>query len=215
MTGDNRFEARAISGLSGTWTFSFDPEALTLTDREGEPSFRILREDADRMLKLLESIFTESSLFVRIDKQKSTFRLDKAQVAVLNRWLGKPSVEPLERALQRHLRWGLPIGGLLVIVSVPLPANPEAGIEAVPADALLASVGISLVAIWVLARIHPRRVWFLIACLWFLVAAAKIGMDILHGDAPLWGILILFLLLGSATDFQLWRRYAPEPQGED
>lgn len=215
MTGDNRFEARAISGLSGTWTFSFDPEALTLTDREGEQSFRIWREDADRMLKLRESILTESSLFVRIDKQKSTFRLDKAQVALLNRWLGKPSVEPLERALQRRLRWGLAIGAVFVISSIPLPADPEAGIEAVPADALSASLGISLVAIWVLARIHPRRVWFLIDSLWFLVLAAKIGVDILHGDAPSWGILIFFLLLGSATDFQLWRRYAPEPQGED
>ena len=198
------------SGRKGIWRVSLDADALTLADVEGDESIQILRADAEEKIVLHEWLFV-ILLVVTIQKEKVVFRLEPSQVALLKEWLGPPTIRGLKVALKKRLIWCLPVGILFVFTSIPFPANPEAGLEAVPFDAVSAFLGASLIAITILTRIWFRRILFLWEGVWLSLSALNLTVGIFRGDSLWWAISVIALILGAKGGFSEYQRFASVP----
>lgn len=154
------FELKATR-RKGIWTISLGQDTLTLTAVDGNESFELTRPDAEEKIVLFEPRASfanvKPSLIVRIPKRKLSFKLEHAQAASLKQWLGPPTIRGLKVALKRRLRWCIPFGILWILGSLPLPADPEAGTEAIPFDILGAFLGVSLISLSILAE-APRLI---------------------------------------------------------
>ena len=208
MNQSSTFEVVAEAGRKGTWTISLNEDALTMAAVNGEESFHIARAAVEEKVELRESRLTNPFLIVSIPKKKVIFKLDRAQADSFKEWLGPPTMTGLKAALKRRLRWSLPIGILFVVASLPLPANPEAGIEAVPFDPVLGLFGVSLLVLSILTRIWHRRILFLLDGIWFSLLAANVAVGILRGDSVWWTIVVILLIIGARSGFSEYRRFA-------
>ena len=198
------------SGRKGIWRVSLDADALTLADVEGDESIQILRADAEEKIVLHEWLFV-ILLVITIQKEKVVFRLEPSQVALLKEWLGPPTIRGLKVALKQRLNWCLPIGILIIFSSLPFPADPEVGLEAVPFDAVSAFLGVSLIAITILARIWFRRILFLLDGVWLSLLALDATVGIFRGDSLWWAISVIALILGAKGGFSEYQRFASVP----
>ncbi len=205
---ETSFEVKALAGRKGFWRITITAEALTFSAREENESLSILRTEREEKTELHESRFSAPSIFVYVGKKRVVFKLEKNQLRVLKRWLGPPTIVGLKIALKRRLKWCLPIGILFIIVSIPLPGDPEAGLEAIPFDVVSAFLGVALVGISLLARIWPRRVWFLLDSIWFLLLAVDVAVSLYQGNSWWWLISLIFLILGAISGFSEYQRFA-------
>ncbi|UCH49847.1 MAG: hypothetical protein JSU95_08830 [Betaproteobacteria bacterium] len=207
MNESSTFEVVAEVGRKGAWTVSLNADSLTIAAVDGEESFQIARADAEEKAELRESRLTTPFLSVSIPKKKVVFKLDRAQAASIREWLGPPTLVSLKAALKRRLRWSVPIGILFVLASLPLPANPEAGLEAVPFDPVSGFFGVSLLALSMLTRVWHHRILFLLDGVWFSLLALNVAVGILRGDSPWWTIIVIVLVIGARSGFSEYKRF--------
>ena len=196
----------------GIWKVTLEADALTLAAVDGPPSesIQILRADAEEKIVLQEWLIFKN-LIITIQKEKVVIELERSQVALLKEWLGPPTIRGLKVALKKRLNWCLPIGILFVFTSIPLPADPEVGLEAVPFDAVSAFLGASLIAISILTRIWFRRILFLWEGVWLSLSALNLTVGIFRGDSLWWAILVIVLILGAKGSFSEYQRFASVP----
>ena len=206
-------EAARKGICKGIWKVTLEADALTLAAVDGPPSesIQILRADAEEKIVLHESLFFFRHLVITIQKEKGVIELERSQVALLKEWLGPPTIRGLKVALKKRLNWCLPIGILFVLTSIPLPADPEVGLEAVPFDAVSAFLGASLIAITILARIWFRRILFLLDGVWLSLLALDATVGIFRGDSLWWAISVIALILGAKGGFSEYQRFASVP----
>ena len=206
-------EANRTGICKGIWKVTLEADALTLAAVDGPPSesIQILRADAEEKIVLQESRFFFRHLVITIQKEKVVIELEPSQVALLKEWLGPPTIRGLKVALKKRLNWCLPIGILFVLTSIPLPADPEVGLEAVPFDAVSAFLGVSLIAITILTRIWFRRILFLLEGVWLSLLALSVTVHIFRGDSLWWAILVIVLILVAKRSFSEYQRFASVP----
>ena len=205
-------EANRKGICKGIWKVTLEADALTLAAVDGPPSesIQILRADAEEKIALQEWLFFRH-LVITIQKEKVVVELERSQVALLKEWLGPPTIRGLKVALRRRLNWCLPIGILFVFSSLPLPGDPEAGLEAVPFDAVSAFLGVSLIAVSILTRIWFRRILFLLDGVWLSLLALDVTVGIFRGDSLWWAISVIALILGAKGGFSEYQRFASIP----
>ena len=205
-------EAARKGICKGIWKVTLEADALTLAAVDGPPSesIQILRADAEEKIVLQEWRFIRN-LVITIQKEKVVIELEPSQVALLKEWLGPPTIRGLKVALKKRLNWCLPIGILFVFSSLPLSGDPEAGLEAVPFDAVSAFLGASLIAITILARIWFRRILFLLDGVWLSLLALDATVGIFRGDSLWWAISVIALILGAKGGFSEYQRFASVP----
>ena len=205
-------EANRTGICKGIWKVTLEADALTLAAVDGPPSesIQILRADAEEKIVLHEWL-SFKNLVITIQKERVDVELERSQVALLKEWLGPPTIRGLKVTLRRRLNWCLPIGILFVLTSIPLPADPEVGLEAVPFDAVSAFLGASLIAITILARIWFRRILFLLDGVWLSLLALDATVGIFRGDSLWWAISVIALILGAKGGFSEYQRFASVP----
>jgi len=205
-------EANRKGICKGIWKVTLEADALTLAAVDGPPSesIQILRADAEEKIELHEWLFVRM-LVITIQKERVDVELERSQVALLKEWLGPPTIRRLKVALRRRLKWCLPVGIMFVFTSIPLPADPEVGLEAVPFDAVSAFLGASLIAITILTRIWFRRILFLLDGVWFSLLALDVTVGIFRGDSLWWAISVIALILGANGGFSEYQRFASVP----
>ena len=205
-------EATRRGICKGIWKVTLEADALTLAAVDGPPSesIQILRADAEEKIVLHEWLFVRM-LVITIQKERVDVELERSQVALLKEWLGPPTIRRLKVALRRRLYWCLPIGIMFVFSSLPFPANPEAGLEAVPFDAVSAFLGVSLIAVSILTRIWFRRILFLWEGVWLSLSALNLTVGIFRGDSLWWAITVIGLILVAKGGFSEYQRFASVP----
>ena len=208
MDEGSTFEVTAQSGRKGVWRLSLDAAALTLAAVEGDESFHISRTDAEDKTTLRDLRFTKPFLVVSIPKKKVMFQLERAQAASFKEWLGPPTIRGLKAALRPRIWFFLPVGIVIALSSIPLPADPVAELEAVPFNPISAFLGVSLIVLSILTRLWPRRVLFFLEGVWFLLAILNTTVDIFRGDSTWWAILVILLILAVKGSFSEYKRFA-------
>ncbi|MHC4338312.1 MAG: hypothetical protein ACYSTG_10285 [Planctomycetota bacterium] len=202
------FEVSVRTGKrKGLWNLSFEPDVLTLTSADGGESHQITKSEAAEKIEAPAPLSGGKALAAHIPKREM-FWLEPEQMDVVKQWLGPPGLPELKVALKRRFKWCLPIGIFFVLTSLPLPANPEAGVEAVPFDVIGAVLGITLIGLSLAMRLWPRRELFLIDSLWFMVLSAKVVYDIVAGSSWLWCIFVAWIVLMVLGGVNQYRRFA-------
>jgi hypothetical protein len=188
LNEDMTFEVTAQGGRKGVWRVSLDTDVVTIAAVDGEESFRVPHGEAETTFELRNWLFTKSMLIVNIGKKKKVvFLLDRPQAETLKQWAGPPTIHGLKAALKRRFGWCVSIGLLFIITSLPWPANPEAGFEAVPFDPFSIFLGVALIAISMLA--------------------VNVAISIFLGASPWWIFSILVLILVAKSGFAEYRRF--------
>lgn len=195
-----------VAGLSRPaqpWTLRLFPQGLRLTpQREGEPPIHLLRSELATHVQLVNFGVTRRTLAVR-KPAKRNFKLDPQGWTQLMAWLGRDA--RLRIALRQRLGYGVPIGIMVLISSLPLPANPEAGTQGVAFNPVFAILGVALIVGAILARRRPHPALFLVDSAWFAVVAGTLVWRVIHGSSPLWLILAVMQLLLVWSGVSLFR----------
>jgi hypothetical protein len=188
----------AVSGLKGEWKAFLSEDRLKLESADGNHVVEIPNSEADEKLQL-----TESSIFppflLLFEPKRTAFKLDPDQLSRLKEWFGPPTPARLRRVLKPRFSFCIAIGILYLVLSIPLSGDPVAGMDPIPFDPIGAFLGVSLLALALLAKFRPSRILLLLDAIWFLLLAVSVGFGIYSGNSP-WWLLLGAVLIWSAFD---------------
>ncbi|MEW6111987.1 MAG: hypothetical protein AB1664_07645 [Thermodesulfobacteriota bacterium] len=198
------FMLNAVSGLKGEWKALLSQDRLKLESADGNHVVEIPNSEADEKLQL-----TESSIFppflLLFEPKRTAFKLDPDQLGRLKEWFGPPTPARLQRVLKPRFSFCIAIGILYLVVSIPLPGDPVSGMDPIPFDPVGAFLGVSLLALALLAKFRPSRILLLLDAIWFLLLAVNVGIGIYSGNSPWWlllGAVLIWSAFEAYRDFQ-------------
>jgi hypothetical protein len=199
---------RSVEIPARDWTLQLGDE-LVLLPPQGEP-LRVTRADLPRAVELLPTWGQELALVVRPQgRKKVSFRVLPEQRTVLEAWLGPPTAEHLRHVLRRRYAFTIPLALIFILASLPLPAEPGRGIPAHSFDWVGAILGFGLLGLWLLARLRPTPVLFLVDGCWFALAMLSNVWAVYRGvSSPWW--LVFAALLGwlAISGFKQYRQHS-------
>jgi len=205
------FELTTLDKKQGTWKLTLEQDSALLESSQSDPPLTISRAETPGRFDLMNLWGDQGVLIVpRQGKlKKLKFRLDAAQFEAVDQWLGPRSVGHLRQVLRKRYAFGVVFGLLLLFVSLPLPGDPAAGLEAQPGDPVTAVLGFGLLAMWLVARFWPTPRLLLFDAIWFSVLLLSIVADVVTGKASLWGllwgVLIIQLVFSGLREYRRHR----------
>jgi hypothetical protein len=183
------------------WTLSLYPDYFRLEAPDREPCDV---ERAERRLRVqtMDALLARRCLVVKVAGKNVIFRLTPEAFAAVKAWIGPPTLEDLKLSLKQRLGWLLPVGGLTVLVALP--------IGGLPLEPISLGLGLTLIVTALLAKLWPHRALFAVDSLWFSVLAANSIWRLL--DEWSWlQVLLLWLQLALArSGWREYHRFAPE-----
>jgi hypothetical protein len=196
-------EAREITSTSKRprWRLETAPEGLRGECDDGA-SFEIPRSEFHRRAQLFDSALARRALVVRAPRR--ILQLEPPSFRELQAWIGKDLLVRME--LRKRFGWVLVIGVILILGSLPFPADPAAGIPAAPLQPVGLALGAVLILESLLARLRPDRIYVLLDSGWFAVLAADTVLDVVLGASPYWALAITLQVWLAWTGFRTWLR---------
>ena len=186
------------------WTLRLFRDGFRGERQDGAASFHVLRAKLLDAIQIVDGLLVKRTLVVR-KPRRTTLQFGPPAFRRLSRWIGEPTL--LRLALKQRLSWTIPIGILFVLGSVPLPGDPEAGVEAIPFNPVSAALGTFLIVQGLASKRLPRPVFFLLDALWFLGLAADTVYRVWAGQSPYWLVLVVLQLGLAASGLRLWSRF--------
>lgn len=101
----------------------------------------------------------------------------------------------------------MPIGILFLLGSLPVEADPAAGVEAVPFDLFFALMGGLLLVQGAAAQKWPHDVFLLLDSIWFAALTVSSVLGILDGGNVLWGLAVIMQCWLTYTGIRDWNRF--------
>ncbi len=180
---------------------------------ELEAKFELAR--LPQRVHLNDGMLFRGTLVVPIGGRRRLLQLTDDAVDALLQGLGRAAATAwIARARTRYF---LLLGAFFLLSSIPVPANPEAGIEAIPADPLGVVLGFGLLILHTWARRAPTRGVLFADAVWLGILAATGAYDVLTGEAhPIWLLLSLALVplaLSALNSFNRLQRVFALPEG--
>lgn len=198
----------AAMGKADAWRLTLEESRISLLAEEGGEPIVIERSEFSEKLELREHGLGAPLLLVRIPKA-TVFQPDLEQMDVLREWLGPLTFEDLTAALRRRFKWTIPIAIMFIITAMPMAADPEANLEAIPFDTVSAFLGVALLALAAYSKACPHSRLFLFDCCWFLVMALDSAVGVIRGKSGTWQwAFVAILVLVARTSFNEYRRFA-------
>jgi len=198
----------APMGKTEVWRLTLEENRISLFAEEEGEAIVIERAEFTEKLELREHGMGAPLLLVRIPKA-TVFQPDLEQMDVLRGWLGPPTFADLTAVLRRRFKWTIPIAIMFIVTAMPMAADPEANLEAIPFDAVSAFLGVALLALAAYSKACPHSRLFLFDCCWFLVMALDSAVGLIRGESGVWQWgLVVVLVLVARTSFREYRRFA-------
>ena len=192
-----RFEITEVVAGQTKWLLSVFPDRMVFRDEKDDLALEIERDDLPDKLEIFDGLlFTRRTIKVQLGR-KPLFKLDPDVYEVLTRWIDPSMTKYLKIELKRRFSWTVALGAFLVFVSLPISGELVLGIEAIPLDLNLCLLGSTLIAMAILSRLKPHRVFFILDsfCLLALIVDDYLNLhtglswsDILFFLAMLWHI---------------------------
>ena len=210
-------EFRIVERGSGSsvWKLRLWPDRLSFQHPTGSPQVDVPRSQTSKMLQVINGLFLSQMLSLK-DEKTRLFKLDPPAFKAVRDWMGPPTMTDLKLALKRMLGWTITIGILLIIISMPLPGDPETGLEPIEMNMMTAGLGTALILLGVVARIAPGRIFFLMEALLLAVVLAENIRWIIEGGGLFWLVAIVAPASLIYTCIQEYRRFATmKPEVEE
>ncbi len=201
------FELTLVSGKK-TWQLSFLADSLRIQGVGHADSFDIPRAEVPEKA-VVSQLWPLAPVLAVKKPKKVMFQLTRVDAAAIRAWWPPATYRELKWVFRKRFWFAAVFGVFLLLTSLPVSANPEAGIDATPFDLESASIGVLAIVFAVLARWFPFRSLFLVECLGCLAAMIHNVVSFAMGERH-WGWLIFvwFLLAAVRSEFLLWKRFA-------
>ncbi len=186
------------------WALLLFPDGFRGERQDDAASFHVLRTKLADLVQVVDGLLVKRTLVVK-KPRRTTLQLEPHPFRRLSRWIGEPTL--LRLAVKQRLSWTIPIGILFVLGSMPLPGDPEAGLDAVPFNPVSAVLGTVLIVQGLASRRWPRPILFLLDAFWFLGLAADTVYRVWQGQSTFWLLLVVLQLGLAASGLRLWRRF--------
>jgi hypothetical protein len=187
------------------WKLVFYPEGLRAEPLFDRPPVHVMRGDAVKLLRLVETL-PAPALLLKKTKPRASLRLDEPAYQALSEWLGRQL--HLELALSGRLGWTIPIGVLFLLSALVGPREAQAGVSGTPSGLIPALLGGALLLQGILSRLWPHRIFLALDALWFLALAADtVRLVLTAGWSPLWLVLGAFQVMLAVTGVRQFRRF--------
>jgi hypothetical protein len=207
MNYGEQFEVEEVNAKKDRWRLSLLEGRLRLERDDGSEVHEVERSEYGRGLDVRKMFGSARTLMVRVPKAKA-FKIQPEAYEAIERWLRPFTRSDVAAILRTRLRWTLPIAILFIITSLPLPGDPDAGIEALPFDVVGFVLGVGLIVLGILARVAPHRNLFLVDAVWFLLLAADTVYSVfVQGKSQWWLLFAAFLVWVASTPLELYRRF--------
>lgn len=199
----------AIGHNKSAWKIELSDDALRFKEMSGPGESVLLRDSIDELDLLDGPVITR---MLRLKRAKVAMQLDSKGFQAIWAWVGQAQM--LKKVLKQRLSWYLALAAIFIVGSLPIAADPDAGVDAVAFDLESALLGAALLVLGAASRLWPHRVLLLLDSAWF-VALAGIGIrDIIVGSSSIyWSPLILLQLGLVYSGVLLWKRLRPESLG--
>jgi hypothetical protein len=201
------FVAKAVAGLKGEWRVSLWPGRLTLEALDGSDAMEFSRQELGTKIELRKSLILPNMLILHL-KKRAAFQLDGNQSRILSEWAGRPTHREMQAVLRRSFGFGLAIGIVYLVLSLPMPADPESPFAPVLFDPVAAFLGLSLIGLALASRFWPRPIIFLLDGVWFLLLAADVAYSVHQGQSPWWligALLLVYFAINRLLEFRRFR----------
>lgn len=203
-----------LSKSSDPWLVQMQPESIAFVPPPGQgETIHIAHADRVQQLEVIGLLGKQSVLVVYTEerKKKYQFKLTPEENERIDAWLGPPTEQQLSIALKRRYAFALPIAVVFIITALPMPADPEQGLDAEPGNPFSVALGAGLMILWLVARLRPHPYLFLLDSAWFVLLALKLAADVLQGGAsPIWLLwigLIIPIVLSGWNNFKRFSSY--------
>ena len=198
---ERQFELEEPGRGNPRWRLRVRAADLALYEGDDPQPFVFLRGQVQK-----DVLFIEGMRVLAVTRpRKVTLKLPDEAVRAVADWIGEPTLALFH--LKRRYSWVLPVAVIWIVGSLPLPGDPDAGVEAVPLDWIGMVLGGALLVSWAFARWRPHPVLFLVDSIWFLCLAAYLIHDVWNGRSRLWMILVGLLLWMAITGFRHFARF--------
>jgi hypothetical protein len=208
-------EAVELAGKQPKWRLILAPDAFRLEPLEAGESIDVPRAERVKRVELFNGVLARRILAVTLAPGRKLFRLDPAGYAAYEAWAGPPTMEDLRKSLKRRFGWSVALGALIILTSVPLPGDPEAGVPALPLNPLTLAMGIALIAAGLMSRLMPSRVFILADCLWIAIAAVTTVENLLESPGIFGAVLLALQANYVVMSIQDYRRYGAMKEEAD
>jgi hypothetical protein len=173
------------------WTLTLYPEHLALSDSADGQPYIILRPQLLRSASLAAGV----QIIALRAPIKMTFRLSKEGATALADWIGKPVLASYY--LKQRYSWLLPLAILILIGSLPLPADSAHGTRAIPFNLISFGLGIGLAIAWAFSKWRPHPILFLVDSVWLIIFCGQLVFRVMNGENKI-ALIFLPLLLWMA-----------------
>lgn len=199
----HEIEIVELSGDGDVWRLSLFDDRLQLRSHAGTTLDVIRREALPLRLLVVDSLLAPRTIVVSFaDGDRRSFQLEVEEFEQFREWLGPPTRADLLIALNRRLRFMLPVGLILMLFALPVLGDPP------QTDFIALGMGAALVMLGLLNRYRPSRWLFLFDAAWFCGLSLRILVDITRGASEWWFIFIilgLWLTSSGVTHFRAFR----------
>lgn len=199
-------ELAATSSKLPPWRLFLVGDTATLRPVEGASEHRTQRADAAEHLEII-TLGRLSVLSVRFPGLTLQLKLAPEQRAELEAWWGPATMKDMEVALKRGSAYVHIIATVYFISSLP--------VAGASLDPVGLGLGVSMFAIWVLARVRPRPQIFLLDLAWFVALAGSVTWDVVvHQKSYLWLLALVLIPLVLSSRLGQYRRFRHLPTTE-
>ena len=204
-------EATELASPPKPCRVSASPTGLTIT-RAGE-QYTIGETKLLDEARLAIGVFFKPALVLKLGGKRRSLQLAKAAAAPLLGGLGRELAT--RWCVRSRVKWFIPIALLFLFTSLPMPADPEAGLEALPLDVAGLMLGGGLLVIALIARIRPMA-WLILAdSFWLALLAGRGVQEVLFADSHwAWLFLDAWLVVMALQGVKTYRLLAALPSAK-
>jgi hypothetical protein len=211
-TGPAAFDVVDSQDPKTKWRMALRPEGVRFEAAEGgKPPVEVPRDERAARVQRLSGLLIGRVVSVLVEKKNRFFKLGREAWDALEAWYPPYTRADLVAVLKRRLSWSVTIGILYLVPAFLLPPDPELaepGRRTV--DWLSAAMGGALIAMGLVSRIAPSRLFLVLDSLWCTLLAANTSRWILAGEGTWFSYIVLYLQLGYVLDgLREFGRFAP------
>jgi hypothetical protein len=178
------------------WRLDLGAERLRFASDEAV--IDVVRERIDDALSIVHAAGSKPLLRLKDaeHKKRHHFKLEPEQFAVLGAWVGRKRMTRLSVV---GFAWiGIIVGVLWILGSLPMQADLENSIEAVPFSIPGLLLGVLALGAGIMAKLAPMRGVLVADAAWCVGASIDSVWDVLYADSsPVW-LIVPIILLGVA-----------------
>ncbi len=195
--------AEQMDAMRREWKIDIGPSFLRGHCEDTRDSFTVSRESVQGNVSFFNGILASHAIAIK--EPRLRFRFQPEAYRKIKNWAGPEAL--LRGVLTNRLDLAIPLGILAVLGALPVQADPNAGVGAMPFDYVRAILGTGLLLQAAAAQRWCHPGFLLLQSIWLVGLGLATGISIQRGASPWWALAIGAHLLVAYSGLRDWVRF--------